>query len=43
MYWLYEQFQWIGDAIAREKQISRFKTKNKFINPTEDLFEEKKI
>ncbi|MFV8344511.1 GIY-YIG nuclease family protein [Flavobacterium sp. ZB4P13] len=42
----YEQFQWIGDAIAREKQIkagSR-EAKNELIrtlNPTwEDLFEE---
>ena len=42
----YEQFQWIGDAIAREKQIkagSR-ETKNELIrslNPTwHDLFEE---
>lgn len=42
----YEQFQWIGDAIAREKQIkagSR-ETKNeliRFLNPTwQDLFEE---
>jgi putative endonuclease len=42
----YEQFQWIGDAIAREKQIkagSR-KSKNNLIrstNPTwNDLFEE---
>ena len=42
----YEQFQWIGDAIAREKQIkagSR-ETKNELIhsvNPTwKDLFEE---
>ena len=42
----YEQFQWIGDAIAREKQIkagSR-ETKNDLIrsvNPTwKDLFEE---
>ncbi|WP_345959919.1 GIY-YIG nuclease family protein [Flavobacterium algoritolerans] len=42
----YEQFQWIGDAIAREKQIkagSR-ETKNTLIlslNPTwKDLFEE---
>ena len=42
----YEQFQWIGDAIAREKQIkagSR-ETKNNLIrsmNPTwKDLFEE---
>ncbi|MFV8355175.1 GIY-YIG nuclease family protein [Flavobacterium sp. XS1P32] len=42
----YEQFQWIGDAIAREKQIkagSR-ETKNtliRSINPTwKDLFEE---
>ena len=42
----YEQFQWVGDAIAREKQIkagSR-KAKNDLIrslNPTwKDLFEE---
>ena len=42
----YEQFQWIGDAIAREKEIkagSR-ETKNNLIrsvNPTwKDLFEE---
>lgn len=42
----YEQFHWIGDAIAREKQIkagSR-ETKNELIrsiNPTwQDLFEE---
>ena len=42
----YEQFQWIGDSIAREKQIkagSR-ETKNNLIrslNPTwKDLFEE---
>jgi putative endonuclease len=42
----YEQFQWIGDAIAREKQIKAgsIETKNNLIlsmNPTwKDLYEE---
>ena len=42
----YEQFQWIGDAIAREKQIKAGSREAKntiirFINPTwKDLFEE---
>ena len=42
----YEQFQWIGDAIAREKQIKAGSRENKnnliqSINPNwDDLFEE---
>jgi putative endonuclease len=42
----YEQFQWIGDAIAREKQIKAGSREAKndlirSINPTwKDLFEE---